>query len=237
MRTVRAVTNFGLHPDGPFGPSRRWRDVDIYVTETKADPRGHANVESMNWPLGCHSVRRQRQQNEWNKFNSANLWFAILFIFSSEIQRELPQSKPSSDSAQNVAIKLNYECNIAHPSSFSRSLLLTHTHTHYAHARTNRHTMHTYAHTFNRTSTPSVVGPALYPHNDPSPPHTPPLIAYQVAPLPRPAAAPPFPQRCNYFRELPRGPEQLQKKGVCVCVCVCVRARACVRVRARARAR
>ncbi len=51
MCTVRAVTNFGLHVDGPRRPSSTWTDDNIYVTGTKEDPRRHADVETMNWPL------------------------------------------------------------------------------------------------------------------------------------------------------------------------------------------
>lgn len=67
-----------------------------------------------------------------------------------------------------------------------------------------------------------MAGRVLYPHYDLP---TPPLIAYQVAPLPQPAAAPPFPQRCNYFRELPRGHKQLRSY---VLVRVHVRACTCI---------
>lgn len=82
------------------------------------------------------------------------------------------------------------------------------------------------AHTFNHASTPSVACLAMYHHNKPpTPSHTPCLIAYRVAPLPQPAAAPPFPQCCNYIREPPHGPEQLQRKRACtflsVCLCAC----------------
>lgn len=87
---------------------------------------------------------------------------------------------------------------------------------------------HTHTRTFNRTSTPSVAGRVLYPHYDLP---TPPLIAYQVAPLPQPAAAPPFPQRCNYFRELPRGHKQLRSY---VLVRVHVRACTCIHLQERA---
>lgn len=49
-----------------------------------------------------------------------------------------------------------------------------------------------------------------------------------ACPTPQPLATPQFPQCCNYFRELPHEPEQLQKTTVCVllctlmCVCGCV---------------
>lgn len=126
--------------------------------------------------------------------------------------------QPSSHSAEIKPVKLNCECSIAKTASF-------------AHSDSNAHTQsatHTHTRTFNRTSTPSVAGRVLYPHYDLP---TPPLIAYQVAPLPQPAAAPPFPQRCNYFRELPRGHKQLRSY---VLVRVHVRACTCIHLRERA---
>lgn len=126
--------------------------------------------------------------------------------------------QPSSDSAEIKPVKLNCERSIAKTASF-------------AHSDSNAHTVshaHTHTRAFNRTSTPSVAGRVLYPHYDLP---TPPLIAYQVAPLPQPAAAPPFPQRCNYFRELPRGHKQLRSY---VLVRVHVRACTCIHLRERA---